>query len=107
MEDRGRRHFTLELDPETSTIVQRIYETLLNESSDRATAEELNNDQIPSPNGGQWTPQQVRRIRQNEVNCGTYVYGQRGIDPIRVPGAFPASVTQEMFNCVNDMMEGR
>ena len=65
-----RRHFILELDPETSPIVQRIYDTLLNDSSDKATAEELNHDQIPSPNGGPWTPPQVRRIRQNEVNCG-------------------------------------
>ena len=49
VEEGGRQHFTLELDPETSPIVQRIYETLLNESSERATAEKLNHHQIPSP----------------------------------------------------------
>ena len=107
VEDGGRRHFTLELDPETSPIVQRIYEMLLNESSERATAEELNRDQIPSPNGGRWTPQQVGRIRRNAVNCGTYIYGRKDTDPIRVPGAFPAIVTEEVFHRVNEMMEGR
>ena len=108
VEEGGRQHFTLELDPETSPIVQRIYETLLNESSERATAEKLNHHQIPSPSGGQWTPTQVRRIRRNAVNCGTYLFGKNDPDHlVRVPGAFPAIVTQEMFNCVNEMMEGR
>ena len=107
VEEGGRQHFTLELDPQRSSIVQRIYETLLNESSERATAEELNHHQIPSPSGGQWTPTQVRRIRRNAVNCGTYIFGRKDTDPIRVPGAFPAIVTQEVFDCVNDAMEGR
>lgn len=106
VEDGGRQHFTLELDPQRSPIVQRIYETLLNEPSDKATAEDLNHHQIPSPNGGQWTSTQVRIIRRNAVNCGTYIYGRKDTDPIRVPGAFPAIVTQDMFNSVNDIMEG-
>ena len=62
----------------------------------RNAAQELNHDDVPSPIGGKWTPQQVRKIRQNGVNCGTYLYGRQNAEgQIRVENAFPAIVTWE------------
>ena len=103
-EETARQHFTLELDPATSPIVRRIYDLWLHGSPDKDIAQELNHDQIPSPNGGRWTPRQVRRIRQNEVNCGTSLYGSNGAEElIRVTGAFPAIVSQQEFDLAQVM----
>jgi DNA invertase Pin-like site-specific DNA recombinase len=97
-DETARQHFTLELDPATSPIVRRIYDLWLQGSPDKDIAQELNHDRIPSPNGRRWIPLQVRRIRQNEVNCGTYIFGREDTDPIRVPSAFPAIVSPQEFD---------
>ena len=106
--DGVRRHYTLEPDPETAPTVRRIYDLALNGSTDPNTARELNHHEIPAPNGGQWKPGQVRNVRQNEVNCGTYLLGRNALDgPVRVPDAFPAIVSREEFNMAQQMAELR
>lgn len=96
--DGTQRRFTLELDPETSPTVRRIYDLYLADSSDRNTARQLNDEQVPSPNGELWTPRRVKNIRQNQVNCGVYRFGKSSSDgPVQVPDAFPAIVSQEEF----------
>ena len=97
--DGVRRHYTLEPDPETAPTVRRIYDLALNGSSDTNTARDLDHDGIPAPNGGQWKPGHVGNVRQNEVNCGTYVYGKKDADnQIRVENAFPTIVSRAEFD---------
>ena len=97
--DGYQQHYTLELGPETAPTVRRIYDLALNGSSDRDTARDLNHDQVPYLNGRQLTAQDVKKIRQNEVNCGTYVYGKNDTDnQIRVENVFPTIVSREEFN---------
>ena len=97
--DGVRRHYTLEPDPETAPTVRGIYDAALDGSSDTNTARDLNNDGIPAPNRGPWKPGQVRNVRQNKVNCGTYVYGKKDTDnPVRVENAFPPIVSREEFD---------
>ena len=108
VQDGTQRRFTLELDPETSPTVRRIYDLYLADSSDRNTARQLNDEQVPSPNGEPWTPRRVKNIRQNQVNCGVYRFGKRSSDgPVQVPDAFPAIVSQEEFERAQRMEERR
>ena len=100
------RHYTLEPDPETAPTVRRIYDLALNGSSDPNTALDLNNDGIPAPNGGPWKPGQVGNVRQNKVNCGTYVYGKKDTDnQIRAENAFPAIVSRAEFDLAQQVQE--
>ena len=106
--DGDRQYFTLEPDPETSVTVRRIYDLFLNGSSDRNTARQFNDEQVPSPDGGLWTPRRVRNIRQAEINCGTYTFGKSSSDgPVRVPDVFPSIVSQEEFERAQQMEERR
>lgn len=52
----------LQIDPDTWPIVQRIYTSAADGVSTRSIAQTLNNEGIPSPSGGLWTPTTVRRI---------------------------------------------
>ena len=104
VQDGTQRRFTLELDPETSPTVRRIYDLHLAGSSDRNTARQFNDEQVPSPNGELWTPRRVKNIRQNQVNCGVYRFGKGSSDgPVRVPDAFPAIVSQDEFERAQQM----
>ena len=104
--DGDQRHYTLEPETETAAIVRRIYDESLNGSTDQAIARGLNYDGIPCLRDRQWKPQDVRRIRQNEVNCGTLIYGKEDADnPVRVQNAFPPIVSREDFDRVQLALE--
>ena len=70
-------------------------------------AAELNADGARSATVGRWRGQHVSRILRNEVYCGTSVAARQDMqDPdtaVRVPNAFPAIVTQQEFDQVQNM----
>ena len=97
--DRDRTRSTLEPDPETAPTVRRVYDERLSGSTDKDTARDLNRDQIPFIEDRLFTAQDVRRIRQNKINCGTYLYGKKNPrEQIQVENAFPGIVTREEFD---------
>ena len=98
---RGRQRATLELNPPASETVRKVFDQLLQGITEQNITAELNATGTPGPNGGVWTRAQINRIRTNEVYCGTNVWGRR--DPgntVRAPNAFPAIVSQDEFNQV-------
>ncbi len=102
--DNGRQRATLELHSTASETVRTIFDQLLQGITEQIITAELNATGTPGPNGGAWTRAQIKRIRTNEVYCGTNVWGRRDPDTaVRVPNAFPAIVSQEEFNRVQQM----
>ena len=103
----GRRHWTLELDPEEAAVIKEIYDGGLSHLTDRHISRKLHERGIPSPTGGPWTPEMVRRIQNNEVCCGTLVHGAKGNDPVRVLNAFPGVVSQGEYDRVQEITRNR
>ena len=105
--DQGVRRYKLELDPPASDTARRIFELRLQEASLLEIAAELNAGGAKAPTVGRWRGQHVSRILSNEVYCGTSVAARQDMqDPdtaVRVPNAFPAIVTQQEFDQVQNM----
>ncbi len=105
--DRGVRRYKLELDPPDSETVRMIFDLRLAGASLLEIAAELNAGGAKAPTVGRWRGQHVRRILGNEVYCGTSVAAKQDMqDPdtaVRAPNAFPAIVTQQEFDQVQNM----
>ena len=105
--DHGVRHYTLELDPPASDTARRIFELRIEGATELEIAAELNATGASPPAVGRWRGQHVSRILSNEVYCGTSLAARQDMqDPdtaVRVPNAFPAIVTQQEFDQVQNM----
>ena len=105
--DQGVRRYKLELDPPDSETVRMIFDLRLAGASLLEIAAELNAIGARAPTVGRWRGQHVSRILGNEVYCGTSVASRQDMqDPetaVRVPNAFPAIVSQEEFDQVQNM----
>ena len=72
--------------------------------TEQAIVAKLNASGIPGPSGGTWNRAEVKRIRANELYCGTNVWGRQDPDTaVKVPNAFPAIVSQDKFNRAQQM----
>ena len=101
---------TLEPDPETNGIVNRIFDLAESRKGMLKIARALNDDGIASPRGKLWNKPTVHNILNNEVYLGTLVWGNNakdGAEPVRVEKAFPATVTKAQFDRVNRIMRSR
>ena len=105
--DRGVRRYKLEPDPPASETVRMIFDLRLAGASLLEIAAELNAIGARSPAVGRRRGQHVRRILGNEVYCGTSVAARQDMGnpetAVRVPNAFPAIVSQEEFDQVQNM----
>jgi DNA invertase Pin-like site-specific DNA recombinase len=94
-------------DPDTATVVERIFTHLGRAVSLRAIAMALNADAIPAPSGGTWTAQGVRDLALNPAYAGLrlHVAGRRSghdrtRDGVLVPGQWPAIVPAEKWHAI-------
>ena len=78
--ERGRRV----INPETGSVILRIFEEYVAGRSPRAIARDLNRDGIPSPRGGAWNastinghPQRLHGILRNPLYAGRMIYGRQ------------------------------
>ena len=110
IQDGAKERPTLELDPDTSLVVKRIFDLADARKGMLKIARVLNNEGITSPRGKLWNKTTVHNILNNEAYLGTLVWGNHPkgkADPVRVENAFPAITSKDQFNRVNKIMRSR
>ena len=110
VQDGAKKRPTLELDPDTFPVVERVFDMAQAGKGMLPIAETLNDEGVASPAGKLWSKNTVHFILKNEVYTGTLVWGNNAkdnADPVRVEKAFPAVVTKAQFDRVNRIMRSR
>jgi len=93
----------LELIPEEAVVVRYIFRLYLQEGMGiRLIARRLNEEELKTRRGGNWSMVSIRDILRNRVYLGTYSrFG------VRVPGSHPSLVSNEDFRAVQDRLNAR
>ena len=106
-----RERPTLEPDPATAPVVREVFESSLRGNGLKEICKELNNRGI-TIKGRRWHKAGLHYVLTNEAYTGTSVWGrttksEKGADPIRMEGAWPALVTREQFDGVQQALKER
>ena len=99
------------MDPTTAPIVKGIFESSLRGNGLKEICRELNDRGITN-RGKRWYKGGLHYLLTNEAYTGTAVWGrtskgEKPQDPVRVEGAWPALVSRELFNAVQEAMRDR
>ena len=102
---------TLEVDPAAAPVVREIFEKSLWGSGLKEICKELN-DRGVTNRGKRWYKGTLHYVLRNEAYTGTAVWGrtskgEKTQDPVRVEGAWPALVSRELFDEVQQAMRER
>ena len=102
---------TLEVDPATAPVVKEIFESTLRGNGLREICKTLNGRGITN-RGKRWNKGGLHYLLRNEAYAGTAVWGrtskgEKAQDPVRVEGAWPALVSRELFDDVQQAMRDR
>ena len=92
VQDGPKKRPTLEIDPDASRIVKRMFDMAEAGDGTLEIIRTLNNEGIASPRGKLWARTSVHNILTNEAYTGTLVWGANAkdnADPVRVEKAFP------------------
>ena len=109
--DGAKERPTLEVDPATAPIVKEIFESSLRGNGLKEICRELNDRGITN-RGRRWYKGGLHYLLTNEAYTGTAVWGktakgEKAQDPVRVEGAWPALVSRELFDAVQQAMRER
>ena len=109
--DGAKERPTLEMDPATAPIVKEIFESSLRGNGLKEICRELNDRGITN-RGKRWYKGGLHYLLTNEAYTGTAVWGrtskgEKAQDPVRVEGAWPALVSRELFDAVQQAMQER
>ena len=110
VQDGPKKRPTLEINPDTSPIVRRMFDMAEAGNGTLEIIRTLNKEGISSPRGKLWVRTSVHNILTNEVYTGTLVWGinaKDNADPVRVEKAFPAIVTRAQFRRVGKHLSSR
>ncbi len=110
VQDGPKKRPQLELDPDSSQVVRRIFDMSEAGKSTLDIARILNHENIASPRGNSWGKTTLHAILINETYTGTLIWGvnaKDGTEPVRVDDAFPAIVPKAQFNRVAKLMRSR
>ena len=110
VQDGAKERPKLELDPPADAVVRRIFEMTLAGKSVLDIVRVLNEEGIPTRNGGRWLKNTVHGMLTNESYAGTLVWGKRAkskAPPVRVDGAVPAIVSRAEFERVQELLKSR
>ncbi len=110
VQDGAKKRPTLEPDPATGPVVERIFDMAEYGRGILDIARTLNDEGIANPTGRPWSKNGVHIILRNEVYTGTLVWGVESkdkADPVRVEKAFPAIVSKSRFKRVNRKLQSR
>ena len=110
VQDGPKKRPTLEIDPDASRIVKRMFDMAEAGDGTLEIIRTLNNEGIASPRGKLWARTSVHNILTNEAYTGTLVWGvdsKDKADPVRVEKAFPAIVSKSRFRRVNRKLRSR
>ena len=102
---------TLEIDPVAAPIVREIFESSRRGTGLAEICKELNGRGI-SNRGRRWQKNIVHYLLTNEAYTGTAVWGVKSKDeknpePVRVENAWPALVSRELFDAVQQGLHER
>ena len=102
---------TLEVDPETAPVLREIFERSLRGFGLKEICRDLNAKGITNK-GRRWHKGALHYVLTNEVYTGTAVWGRtakgdKEPDPIRVEGAWPALVSRQAFDSVQQALHDR
>ena len=109
--DGAKERPTLEVDPATAPVVRELFEKSLRGSGLKELCKELNDRGITN-RGKRWYKGTLHYVLRNEAYTGTAAWGktskgQEAQDPVRVEGAWPALVSRELFEEVQQAMSNR
>ena len=109
--DGGKERPILEVDPATAPVVEEIFEKSLRGSGLKELCKELN-DRGVTNRGKRWNKGGLHYVLRNEAYTGAAVWGkaskgEKAQDPVRVEGAWPALVSRELFEDVQQAMSER
>ncbi len=110
VQDGAKKRPTLEPDPTTAAVVNRIFGMAEAGRGILEITRTLNDEGIANPTGRLWSKNGVHIILKNEVYTGTLVWGVDAKDkaePVRVEKAFPAIVSKAQFRRVNRKLRSR
>ncbi len=110
VQDGNKERTKLKVAPFQSRVVKTIFDEILEGKGLIDISRELNNKAIPGPNNKGWNKTGLYHILHNEIYIGIWVWGKnskRGLEPIRVEDAFPATVDRNIFNRVQDVLKER
>ena len=101
----------LEVDPATAPVVKEMFESSLSGYGLKEICKELNDRGITN-RGNRWYKGGLHYLLTNEAYTGTAVWGrttkvEKAQDPVRVEGAWPALVSRELFDAVQQAMRDR
>ena len=109
--DGAKERPTLEVDPATAPVVKEIFESSLQGNGLKEICKTLNDRGITN-RGKRWYKGGLHYLLTNEAYTGTAVWGrtskgEKAQVPVRVGGAWPALVSKELFEAVQEAMRGR
>ena len=114
VKDGRKERAKLEIDPNTSWVVRKVFTLAVGGRGVKEIAKVLNQEGLPSAQGTGWGRGQVYNILSNEVYAGTLLWGVEGkhhreyeLSPVRVENAFPALVDGDTFRQVQAMLKSR
>ena len=102
---------TLEVDPATAPVVREIFESSLGGNGLKEICKALNDRGITN-RGKRWYKGGLHYLLTNEAYTAAAVWGrtskgEKAQDPVRVEGAWPALVSRELFDDVQQAMRDR
>ena len=109
--DEVKERPTLEVDPATAPVVKEIFESSLRGNGLKEICKTLN-DRGVTNRGRRWYKGGLHYLLTNEAYTGTAVWGktakgEKAPTPVRVEGAWPALVSRELFDDVQQAMRDR
>ena len=110
VQDGAKKRPTLEPDPATAPVVQRIFAMAEAGRGILNITRTLNDEGIANPTGRLWSKNGVHIILRNETYTGALVWGvsaKDNADPVRVEKAFPAIISKAQFRRVNRKLRSR
>ena len=110
VQDGVKKRPTLEPDPATAPVVERIFGMAESGRGILDITRTLNDEGIANPTGRLWSKNGIHIILRNEVYTGTLVWGvdaKDKADPVRMEKAFPAIVSKSQFRRVNRKLRSR
>ena len=102
---------TLEVDPAAAPVVKEIFESSLSGYGLKEICKTLNERGVTN-RGKRWYKGGLHYLLTNEAYTGTAIWGkttkgEKAQDPVRVEGAWPALVSRELFDAVQQAMQDR
>ena len=110
VQDGAKKRPMLEVNDAEATLVRRMFQMADAGKTLLDITKTLNQEGIASPKGKSWRKTTIYKLLTNEVYTGTMVWGTHSKDkvpPVRVENAFPALVSQGVFNRVVSLLESR